>query len=92
MLFHSRSNFGHNKLYNGPLSTVLPTAARSQFLHQCAHWCRPFKSVLLPEKAECFRTRLFLFFLLNLDIFNQPIERHFRNSIIVSEFFATFFS
>ena len=29
-------------------------------LHQCAHWCRPFKSVHLPEKADCECSRLFL--------------------------------
>ena len=24
--------------------------ARSQFLHQCAHWCRPFESLIRPKR------------------------------------------
>ena len=38
------------------------------YLRRSADWCRPFKFVYLPEKAECFRTRLFSYPLHTLDI------------------------
>ena len=36
------------------LSHGLTKCPQDTWLHQCAHWCRPFKSLLLPKKTTPF--------------------------------------